>query len=387
MALKSASPLRPARGGARHQLDSPKTKTRPTSRWRSKNLSRAKVSGSLPDQGPASGAWILIKVGEGRADVDAARPVLVELPVAVVVEALGVELPDALLALGPVRFLHQAGFAGDGDPFALGVLDPDLGDEAVAVEVVGPVLVDRIVLIVVLGAGVARVEAPGLREVARRGVGIAAGEDVPGPVRARAVLAAEKLGQVERRLAGERDGPFHVGRHEDGGQGLRGLAGLRPDLEQGEVAAARALGQDVDLGEAGIGPGQVLEGRRQFLGRVVAVEGDVGRGQGSEGETGEGKDEESWGSTQDHRMVPPFRGFVMVILAKRPRESNADVLLSTIYASPGPQVPRIPLGDMYFWYASPLRSGSGNGDVSGFRGENQKRPHFPADRLDAGRRR
>jgi len=38
-------------------------------------------------------------------------------------------------------------------------------------------------------------------------------------------------------------------------------------------------------------------------------------------------------------MVPPFRGFVKVILAKRPGESNADVLLSTIYASSAASVP------------------------------------------------
>jgi len=90
---------------------------------------------------------------------------------------------------------------------------------------------------------------------------------------------------------------------------------------------------------------------------VVAVESEVGRGQGSEGETGEGKDEESWGSTQGHRMVPPFRGFVMVIIAKRPSESNADVLLSTIYASAGEQVPPesgdFSSGDTYSRYVSP----------------------------------
>ena len=44
----------------------------------------------------------------------AAGPVLVELAVAVVVEALGIELPDAFFAFGPVGSLHQARIDGDG---------------------------------------------------------------------------------------------------------------------------------------------------------------------------------------------------------------------------------------------------------------------------------
>ena len=79
------------------------------------------------------------------------------------------------------------------------------------------------------------------------------------------------------------------------GRVLAALAGLGPDLEQDEVAAAGALGQDVDLGEAGIGPGQVLEGGGDLLGLVVAVEGEVGRGQGSEGEAQRGRGRRTMG--------------------------------------------------------------------------------------------
>ncbi len=173
-----------------------------------------------------------------------------------------------------------------------GVLDPDLGDNAVAVEVVGAVLVRRVVLVVVLGASVAAVEPPGLGEIERRGVGIATGQDVPGPVSPQVGLAAERLGQPERGLGGERDRPVHVGRDEDGRQRLGGLGRFGPDLEQDEVAAAGALGQDVDLGESGIGLGQILQGGGDLLGLVVTVEGEVGRSQGPEGEADEGEGED-----------------------------------------------------------------------------------------------
>ena len=283
--LRSASPFRPPRGGARQKFVSPKTKVRPISRWTSKNLSRAKVSASLPDQAPESGAWNLKRWGKAVPRLTPPGPSSLILAVAVVVEALGIELPDALLALGPVGLLHQARLAGDGDPGALGVLDPHLGDEAVAVEVVGAVLVGLVVLVVVAGPGVAGVEAQGLAEVDRGGVRVAAGQDVPGPVGPQVGFLADELGQVEGRLAGDGHRPFHVGRDEDGGKVLRRLRRLGADLEQDELAAAGALGQDVDLGEAGVGPGQVLERRGQFLGPMVAVEGQVGRGQGAQGET------------------------------------------------------------------------------------------------------
>ncbi len=255
-------------------------------------MSRANVSGFAPRPGAGVRGVEFIEVREGRAQADAAGPVLVELAVAVVVEALGIELPDALFALRPVGLLHQARIAGDGHPSPFGVLDPDLGDEAVAVEVVGAVLVRRVVLVVVLRAGVPAVEPLGLGEIERRGVGIAAGQDVPGPVGPQVGLAAEALGQPERGLGGERDRPVHVGRDEDGRQGLGGLGRFGPDLEQDEVAAAGALGQDVDLGEGGIGLGQVLESGGDLLGLVVAVEGEVGRGQGPEGRTNEGDGED-----------------------------------------------------------------------------------------------
>ena len=243
---------------------------------------------------------IFKEVREGRAEGDAAEAVLVELAVAVVVEPLGVELPDALLAFGPVGLLHQARLAGNGDPGALGVLDPHLGDDAVAVEVVGPVLVDRIVLVVIRRAGVAAVAELGLAEIARRRVRVAAGQDVPCPVRPQVGLGAEGLGQPERGLAGEGHGPVHVGRDEDGRQALGGFRRLRADLEQGEVAAAGALGQDMDLGEAGVGPGQVLQGGGDLLGPVIAVEGEVGRGQGAEGETDEEQREDMGDSAKGH---------------------------------------------------------------------------------------
>ena len=68
----------------------------------------------------------LEQVGEGHADVDAARAVLVVLAVAVVVDALAVEHVEALLALGRIRLAHEPGLALDGDPLAGRVLDAHL---------------------------------------------------------------------------------------------------------------------------------------------------------------------------------------------------------------------------------------------------------------------
>jgi len=250
-------------------------------------LEESESLGFAPRPGAGVGSVVFEEVREGRADVDAAGAVLVVLAVAVVVDALGVELVDALLALGPVGPLEDAGRGGDGEVFAFGVLDAHLGDEAVAVEVLGAVLVDRVVLVVVRRARVARVEAEGgrgRREETRGGVGIAAGQDVPGAVGTHVGLVEEEPGEVEGGLRGERDRAFHVRGDKDRGEGFgrgaglsggrqRGAGDLGADLEDDELAAAGAFGERVDAGDSGIGAGDLARGRGELLGLMVAVEG------------------------------------------------------------------------------------------------------------------
>ncbi len=56
MAVKSADPRRPPRGGFRQKLVDPKVTAMAISGWATANCSRPYVSGSWPDHGPASGA-------------------------------------------------------------------------------------------------------------------------------------------------------------------------------------------------------------------------------------------------------------------------------------------------------------------------------------------
>jgi hypothetical protein len=141
-------------------------------------------------------------------------------------------------------------------------------------------VVDLVVLVVVAGSEIAGIDAPGSGEEERGRIGIAAGQDVPGPVGAELGLLDQELGQVKGRLSGQGHGAFHVGGDEDGRQEARFSRRLGADLEKKQVAAARGLGQGVDTGKRGIGAGHVLDGGVDFGRVMVAVEGRGSRSGG-----------------------------------------------------------------------------------------------------------
>lgn len=82
------------------------------------------------------------------------RIILVVLSVAVVIDAFGVEGIDAFLSFFWIGQAHESRFLRVWDPLALEVSDPHLGDQAVFVQVLGPILIQKPVVIVVKRTGV-----------------------------------------------------------------------------------------------------------------------------------------------------------------------------------------------------------------------------------------
>ncbi len=198
---------------------------------------------------------------------------------------------SARLALLGIGSLHQARLFGIGHVLAPGRRDPHHRDEAVAVEVLGTVLVDPAVVVVVEGVGVG--PQPGFegREEAFGPVGIDPGEDVDGrglePLLDRGVagrVLGQEFGHGQRELRagqvvaletrGDEQGRTFPGR-DDAGAG---------DLKRPDVAPAPGLADGRDPDQGLVRSGQGLDGLGQ--GGVIAIGGSLlgGRGGGRKDE-------------------------------------------------------------------------------------------------------
>ncbi len=209
------------------------------------------------------------EVREGDADVGAAGRILVVFAVAVVVDPLGVELVEALLALGGVGLAHESRLAVHRDPLAGGILHPHLGDETVAVEVVRSVLVGLVVHVVVPLAGVPLVGHERLPEIPAGRVGVAVGQDEPREVLHRGGAGYQPVGERERPFCGERQDPFEVGHHEDGGHPVGLLARLGADFENGQFDAAGTRRDPVQGRLRGVGLVDGNQRRVDLLRRTI----------------------------------------------------------------------------------------------------------------------
>ena len=189
--------------------------------------------------------------------------VLRRLAVAVVVTALGDELPHAALALEGVRLDEHARVRRVLGPAPLGVGDAHQRDHPVTVQVIRPVLPGAPVAIVVDAVTTRDALVTRRREVTLGRVGVRARNDVErGGVEQRrdALVGPVAFGQPPRR--GQRDvarvdqGAVDVGDDQHRGAALHPLAGGEPqrfDLESGarlaDVEQADVLG--MLAGEAG----------------------------------------------------------------------------------------------------------------------------------------
>ena len=181
----------------------------------------------------------LEKVGEIDPHVDAAGAVLVETAVPVVVQSFRIKLVDAFFPLGRIGLFHQAGFIGNGHPCPLRILNTHLGDHPVTVEIVGTVLIRRLVHIIIVGPGIPRIHLKRAGKITGRCIRIAGGKDVPGSVFPLFGRIDQRLCQIQCRQPRRGNRPFQIGRHKDGRQGFFRRAGFRADLKEKQVPSSK----------------------------------------------------------------------------------------------------------------------------------------------------
>ncbi len=263
-------------------------------------------------------------LGEVAVEVDAGLGVLAAAAVAVVVLVLDDDRP-ALLGRRVVGgdADHEPGIDVVDDEGALWVAPAELGDEAVAVEVVGAVLVDLAVAVVVAEHAVLALGDAALDAV-EDAVRIDDGADVEGlavdegrDVLVRAVAGDELVDRVEAdlgagvlvavgRAADPVAGLAHVRFHgfdvadalsarvAEPGVGVDGRARAHVRNDKDVDGPAHSAPADLDEGrDVGVGGGHVLEVFHGGRVAVIGVEGDGDflRGAGRRGGRGEDEDE------------------------------------------------------------------------------------------------
>jgi hypothetical protein len=228
------------------------------------------------------GAGLGRGVGEGVREVlvrpDAVGGVLVELAVAVVVPALGLDPVGAGPLLHGVGLDHDAGIDRIGEPVAGRIGDPHAGDPAVAVEVVRRVFPEEAVDIVIDLQVVAAAADAKLAEDRVVGVGVERRGDVEGgrgeELRRGAAsgLLDQIADQVERRLGAGVVEAGDVGADEDRRPEIRIGAAGRGDAGDPERPAASRLADGEQLHLARVRPAPVLELPFDGGERVVVLE-------------------------------------------------------------------------------------------------------------------
>ncbi len=209
---------------------------------------------------------------------DVARPVLGPLAVAVAIEPLGADLVDAVLALHRVGGPHQARLARILDPGAGRVLPAHLRDDAVLVEVLGPVLVDRAVAVVVDRAEVAAhfaLRAADRIEEALRAVGVRARDQVDDVVveqlrhrRFVAVAVGQPLQRLEHHLGADEVLAVEAGDDQQRRQPRPLRVVDRAELDVAELAAGERAAVRAGAREVLVRARDVLQ-RALHRGRVV----------------------------------------------------------------------------------------------------------------------
>ena len=149
-----------------------------------------------------------------------AGTIFVVVAIAVVVNSLGIELIDPLLALQRVGLFEEPGLLGYGHPFAGRILDSHQGHKSVSVEIIGTILVGCVIAVLVDARAVARIPDERLHKKTGRSVGVPTGKNVPGSVGAKGGGLEDELGQINRGLPRNRNRPLHVGGHEYRGKRL-----------------------------------------------------------------------------------------------------------------------------------------------------------------------
>ena len=204
-----------------------------------------------------SGSWLLEGqrpvAREVAVEVESADAVLVDLAIAIVVDALADDAVEGPLAVIILAADEQARILGADLAIAVGIGDAHLGDETIAVEILGGVLIGAAVAVVVDGSDRAAQGNP----VQQRGigaVGVELGADVEG-------AGVEKRGHLRvgtvaiEEIAGEKEGEGAAGQLTRVDVAIdiqRRLLGRRAglvvgDLDQGQIGAEVALTDGVQF--------------------------------------------------------------------------------------------------------------------------------------------
>ena len=226
---------------------------------------------------------LLVAVHEVHVEVDPPDVVLVELAVAVLVDPLDLQPEQGALAFVAVRLGVDARLVRIGHHVRfLGVVHPHHRDEAVPVEIVGGILVNRAVAIAVVGSKIAPAIALHIPEESLCRVGVDAWQHVERVLleehdRHFVVAGKQPLGDAHRHSAADHVIAVDVGRDQHGGTSV-GFDGARPRHTQRPQRSPLAAGADRLHGaRAAVLTGETVDRRRELGVRLVAGLGRRGR--------------------------------------------------------------------------------------------------------------
>ena len=296
--------------------------------------------GLEPDPGKGVFARTALDVGRRPVEapvavgVDVARPVLVDLAIAVVVDALLTEhRPFPLLPRLDAD--HQPRVLGVGFELAEGVLLAHRADVAVAVEVVGGVFVDEAVLVVVHGNAQAAVAVRGVgvgHEV-ESAVDIDDGHDVEAGLvhearhlRVLAVVPEHVVKEVERNVPALNLVAVHVAVDIHPGLVQDGARLGVVDGQSHDGPAFLALADRLERRQLGIGLVERPEGLVDLVQRVILVEPQRDRDLGFLRRQGRREENDQQDETGELSHLTPPRS----ILRESPQAIRVSALTSSM---------------------------------------------------------